>query len=485
VRLVGGNAENNGRLEVRVGGSWGTVCGDDFSDIDAKVVCRYLSYDVSDSSMFSHTQSLGGGTGAIFMDDVACVGTETTLASCAHSSTHNCAHSEDVGVTCSGALEGGGAGAFSVTPATLDFSSTVTTLTFFLKAEAIGDIQLSLVPRESYRISNPADLALSVISPRNVSVTIGTAVNVPSTTAIPAVISISQLPGKSVVVSLSSSDTSVWTVSPAFITFDDSTLQQTVSLIGGQAGTADLLIDSAQDNRVHDASKSFECQEPLPLSVTYPSVRPLVGVAGGTLKLSLKVGSGVNGSAPGSPVTVYVTSSNLTQFRVTSAPSFSFGPDTNNYVNDNFITGAQLTGTSKLVLLSSSEHRISAYSPTSIEVFAPRMLLITTDSMINGNAQTVPINGTTEVQVSAADLPGDIISVHVSTSDPAKWTVSPSVIVFYYENPGKMTHTLTLKGHDRGNAKLKFDSMETTRIASQAYSFLAMGKKFWNELLCP
>lgn len=31
-----------GRLEACIGGSWGTVCDNDFSDIDAAVVCRQL-----------------------------------------------------------------------------------------------------------------------------------------------------------------------------------------------------------------------------------------------------------------------------------------------------------------------------------------------------------------------------------------------------------------------------------------------------------
>ena len=38
----------------------------------------------------------------IWLDDVQCAGTERTLNACPHTEygTHNCAHFEDVGVTC-------------------------------------------------------------------------------------------------------------------------------------------------------------------------------------------------------------------------------------------------------------------------------------------------------------------------------------------------------------------------------------------------
>ena len=42
----------------------------------------------------------GQGTDPILLDDVACVGTESRILDCSYTSTHNCAHSEDAGVTC-------------------------------------------------------------------------------------------------------------------------------------------------------------------------------------------------------------------------------------------------------------------------------------------------------------------------------------------------------------------------------------------------
>jgi len=35
---------NRGRLEIRVAGRWGTVCDDQFGDLDARVACSMLGY---------------------------------------------------------------------------------------------------------------------------------------------------------------------------------------------------------------------------------------------------------------------------------------------------------------------------------------------------------------------------------------------------------------------------------------------------------
>jgi len=45
VRLAGVNRPPNaGRLEIYYNGAWGTVCDNDFNDIDAKVACNMLSF---------------------------------------------------------------------------------------------------------------------------------------------------------------------------------------------------------------------------------------------------------------------------------------------------------------------------------------------------------------------------------------------------------------------------------------------------------
>ena len=101
VRLVSPtNLPSSGRVEVFYNGTWGTVCDDSWDLQDTDVVCRQLGYEGALS--VPGGAAFGRGTGQIWLDDVNCVGNETSLAQCSHGGlgVHNCGHEKDAGAVC-------------------------------------------------------------------------------------------------------------------------------------------------------------------------------------------------------------------------------------------------------------------------------------------------------------------------------------------------------------------------------------------------
>uniref|UniRef100_A0A182PHK4 Scavenger receptor class A n=1 Tax=Anopheles epiroticus TaxID=199890 RepID=A0A182PHK4_9DIPT len=99
VRLVGGPSAREGRVEINYHGTWGTVCDDDFGVREARVICRQLGFN---GTAEVRKSVYPPGTGQIWLDQVACNGTETSIEDCVHWhwGEHNCGHAEDVGVRC-------------------------------------------------------------------------------------------------------------------------------------------------------------------------------------------------------------------------------------------------------------------------------------------------------------------------------------------------------------------------------------------------
>jgi len=98
VRLVGGSSLR-GRLEILHNGGWGTVCGDFFSTVETRVVCRMLGFA---SGTKIDNSNYTTSAGPIWLDDVRCSGAERDISECSHSgwAVHNCQHREDVAISC-------------------------------------------------------------------------------------------------------------------------------------------------------------------------------------------------------------------------------------------------------------------------------------------------------------------------------------------------------------------------------------------------
>ncbi|XP_038837997.1 neurotrypsin-like [Salvelinus namaycush] len=100
VRLVGGVAAWEGRVEVFHGGVWGSVCDDQWDESDVEVVCRQLG--LGGVARAWGQAYFGAGSGRVWLDEVRCTGNELTLEQCPKAAwgEHNCLHSEDAGVSC-------------------------------------------------------------------------------------------------------------------------------------------------------------------------------------------------------------------------------------------------------------------------------------------------------------------------------------------------------------------------------------------------
>ena len=103
VRLADGSTSYEGRVEVYHNGEWGTVCDDGWDLNDAQVVCRQLGYDLTNNTITIRGSAYyGQGSGQILLNNVNCVGNESTIEDCSHDGwgIHDCFHREDAGVKC-------------------------------------------------------------------------------------------------------------------------------------------------------------------------------------------------------------------------------------------------------------------------------------------------------------------------------------------------------------------------------------------------
>ena len=88
-------------MEIFNNGKWGTVCDDDWDIRDARVVCRQLGFP--DAISAPGSAHFGAGSGQIWLDNVRCSGSESSIENCRHRGwgIENCGHGEDASVICS------------------------------------------------------------------------------------------------------------------------------------------------------------------------------------------------------------------------------------------------------------------------------------------------------------------------------------------------------------------------------------------------
>ena len=106
MRLVGGQDNSEGRLEVKNEEVWGTVCSDGFDRNDANVVCKYLGrpgveevYSAADILNIESAQD-----SPIWLSDLECTGKEDNPFHCSQKVMKhhtNCDHNQDVAIKCS------------------------------------------------------------------------------------------------------------------------------------------------------------------------------------------------------------------------------------------------------------------------------------------------------------------------------------------------------------------------------------------------
>ncbi|KAM4527122.1 uncharacterized protein PAE49_024077 [Odontesthes bonariensis] len=94
-----------GKVEIKYNNTWGTVCDDNWSLKDTKVVCKQL--DCGTALEAPQLTRHGQRIGTIWHGDFNCSGSESSLRECWNSGfgTQSCGRDRDVGVVCLGSVQ--------------------------------------------------------------------------------------------------------------------------------------------------------------------------------------------------------------------------------------------------------------------------------------------------------------------------------------------------------------------------------------------
>ncbi|XP_078053270.1 uncharacterized protein LOC144478771 isoform X2 [Augochlora pura] len=108
IRLAGSDNAHEGRIEVKILGTWGQVCDDGFGMNDANVICKELGFVLGALEIRP-----GGFYGNLdpptrfMVDQLQCRGNESSLRECDFEGwgVHNCQPEEAVGIVCKTAVD--------------------------------------------------------------------------------------------------------------------------------------------------------------------------------------------------------------------------------------------------------------------------------------------------------------------------------------------------------------------------------------------
>ncbi|XP_050554173.1 lysyl oxidase homolog 2 [Spodoptera frugiperda] len=95
LRLTGGKNIREGRVEIFLNGSWGSICPDGWTVYEASAVCRHLGMGFAEQAL----QTYIFGFSNIILSGVSCEGNESSLFDCKHKQRGNVKCPGDIGHT--------------------------------------------------------------------------------------------------------------------------------------------------------------------------------------------------------------------------------------------------------------------------------------------------------------------------------------------------------------------------------------------------
>ena len=105
IRLENDTTSHSGRVGVRYGNSWSSLCYEGLDYPDVKVICRMLGYE--DVNHVYAVRTPSSANGRVWLSGVECNGTEASILNCSRTGWWQTTCDFDAVITCKtpGALE--------------------------------------------------------------------------------------------------------------------------------------------------------------------------------------------------------------------------------------------------------------------------------------------------------------------------------------------------------------------------------------------